>query len=106
MQRGFYDLTNVKWDSAKYAEINTIFNICPNSTIAKSTDVDALIGLLSDSLGTMAMVNYPYATSFINPLPAWPIAEACYAAGNFTAPTIADPLVDPSLFNFTNIAQL
>jgi len=32
-----------------------------------------LIDSISDDLGTMAMVNYPYSTSFIAPLPAWPI---------------------------------
>lgn len=95
----------MKEDATKYAEINTIFNICANSSIASAADVDGLIGLLSDSLGTMAMVNYPYATSFINPLPAWPIAEACYAAGNYTPPSM-DPPVDPSIFNFTSINQL
>ena len=106
IQRGFYDLVNVKYDAAKYGDVNTIFNICSNSTITKSSDIDALIGLVSDSLGTMAMVNYPYATSFINPLPAWPIAEACYAAGNYTVPSIEDPPIDPSIFNFTHINQL
>lgn len=34
----------------------------------------------------MAMVNYPYPTSFINPMPAWPVDEACAAAIN-VAPT-------------------
>lgn len=99
-------MVNIKHDSVKYADIDTIFNICANSTIKTPEDVDNLIGLLSDSLGTMAMVNYPYATSFINPLPAWPIAEACYAAGNYTAPTRADPPTDPSVFNMTHISQL
>lgn len=52
----------------------------------------------------MAMVNYPYPTSFINELPAWPISAACQAAANFTPSE--DPPVDPSIFNFTNINQL
>ena len=26
------------------------------------------------------MVNYPYPTSFVEPLPAWPVAAACEAA--------------------------
>jgi lysosomal Pro-X carboxypeptidase len=62
--------------------------------------------MLSDSLGTMAMVNYPYATSFINPLPAWPIAEACYKAGNYTPPSSDEIPNDAQIFNFTSINQL
>jgi lysosomal Pro-X carboxypeptidase len=103
---GFFDLVNIKYDTVQYANIDKIFNICGNSTIKSSEDIDNLIGLLSDSLGTMAMVNYPYATDFINPLPAWPIAEACKAAGNYTPPTTADPPTTPSVFNLININQL
>lgn len=62
--------------------LGTIFNLCENSTISSPDDVDALIGLLSDSIGTMAMVNYPYATNFVNPLPAWPIKAGCDAANS------------------------
>jgi hypothetical protein len=28
----------------------------------------------------MAMVNYPYPDDMINPMPAWPVNEACVAA--------------------------
>jgi hypothetical protein len=104
IQRGIYDLVNLKYDVAKYSEVDKIFNICPNSTIKNSEGIDGLIALMSDSLGTMAMVNYPYATSFINPLPAWPIAAACKAAAAFTPSSVdADAA---SIFDFTNINQL
>lgn len=106
MKYGFFDLVNIKHDAALYSKIDTTFNICSNSTIKSSTDVDTLIGLLSDSLGTMAMVNYPYATDFINPLPAWPISEACKAAASYNPPSRDDPPVDPSIFSMDNINRL
>lgn len=39
--------------------------------------MQSLINTLSDSLGTMAMVDYPYPTNFVEPLPAWPVTYAC-----------------------------
>lgn len=36
--------------------------------------------MVNGMLGTMAMVNYPYPTSFIEPMPAWPVHAACDAA--------------------------
>jgi dipeptidyl-peptidase-2 len=36
-----------------------------------------LSGTLNNAFGTMVMVDYPYATDFIEPLPAWPINYAC-----------------------------
>ena len=34
---------------------------------------------VSGALGTMAMVNYPYATDFVANLPANPVNEVCAA---------------------------
>jgi lysosomal Pro-X carboxypeptidase len=73
--RGFYDLTNMMYDSTKYQKVKEIFNLC---TVPKNaSEINDLIGSLSDSIGTMAMVNYPYPTNFVNPLPAWPQQEGC-----------------------------
>jgi lysosomal Pro-X carboxypeptidase len=41
----------------------------------------------------MAMVNYPYPTSFINPMPAWPVDAACEAAIKVNPVTQYDYLV-------------
>jgi len=38
-----------------------------------------LLGYCNGALGTMAMVNYPYETSFILPMPAWPVNASCDA---------------------------
>jgi len=93
-------------DKSKLAELNKIFNPCTDMT--KSSDVEDLIGFISDTIGTTAMVNYPYPTEFIGTLPAWPINETCNAIKNYTYPvepsTDDEPVV--SLFNFTHISQL
>jgi len=65
-------------DSQRYAKVKDIFNLC---TVPKDAgEMQALIEEMSDSIGTMAMVNYPYETNFLNPLPAWPQKEGCKAA--------------------------
>jgi lysosomal Pro-X carboxypeptidase len=73
--RGFFDLNNLKYDFTKYAKIQEIFNLCKAPEAPE--DVQNLIDTVSDSIGTMAMVNYPYETNFVNPLPEWPQKVAC-----------------------------
>jgi lysosomal Pro-X carboxypeptidase len=72
----------LRYDSTKYSQIKEIFNLCDAPT--KQEDVADLIATISDSLGTMAMVNYPYETNFVNPLPAWPQKYACSNATNIS----------------------
>ena len=69
-----------------------------------AADVQTIIDVLNDGLGTMAMVNYPYATNFTANIPANPVKAACAAAAAFT-PTENLEAVS-SVFNFTNIDQL
>jgi len=65
----------MKYDPTKYAKMKEIFKLCD---VPKSSDeIQDLIDYLADSLGTMAMVNYPYETNFLNKLPAWPQKYAC-----------------------------
>lgn len=82
--RGFFDMTNLKLDSSKYSMIDEIFNTCDNSKVTSADDVQGIMDMVSDSLGTMAMVNYPYETNFTANLPAWPISEACKASAAVT----------------------
>ena len=47
------------------------FKLCkPLKTMA---DVLALKAWLAETYGNLAMVDYPYSASFLEPLPAWPI---------------------------------
>lgn len=61
--------------------------------------MERLVDYIADSLGTMTMVNYPYPTDFIRPLPGWPVNASCVnASKNVT--------IENTLFNFTDIKRL
>lgn len=47
---------------------------------AGAAEMQSLIDTLESSLGTMAMVDYPYPTNFVEPLPAWPVTYSCTQA--------------------------
>lgn len=79
-QQGFYDLIQAQYVNSTYDNITKEFNICNDSAIAVPEDVETLIEMVSDNLGGMAMVNYPYNTSFLQPLPAWPLNQSCQNA--------------------------
>lgn len=55
-----------------YQTLTEVFHLCK-----PLKDTDALEDWLSNAWSSLAMVNYPYPTSFMNPLPAWPIQETC-----------------------------
>jgi hypothetical protein len=38
----------------------------------------------------MAMTNYPYSSSFLNPMPAWPVNVSCQFYNGFTDPNPED----------------
>jgi lysosomal Pro-X carboxypeptidase len=87
------------YDSSKYAKIGEIFNMCAAPT--QWTDIALLKAFLADNLGTMAMVNYPYETNFVAPLPAWPQEYACNQIKNtdFSNETVSG-------YNFTHIEAM
>lgn len=61
--------------SDEYESLYEIFDLCAVPT--GKSDVQALINTLDSSLGTMAMVDYPYAADFVEPMPAWPVSVSC-----------------------------
>lgn len=52
--------------------LNNIFHLCPNSTITKFDDVIPFVSFLTLVYTWFAEFDYPYPTSFLVPLPAWP----------------------------------
>lgn len=57
--------------------LNTIFKFCPGSQVTHVDNATQLVNWLTDIYGNLAMINYPYETNFLNPVPAWPVKEAC-----------------------------
>ncbi|CAB3240100.1 unnamed protein product [Arctia plantaginis] len=47
------------------------------SPLKNSTDVASLLDFLNSMYSTLAMVNYPYASDFLMPLPAEPVRYVC-----------------------------
>jgi hypothetical protein len=75
MKAGFELLNELASKPESYQEIFDIFDLCSVPTDAN--DVYNLSNTINSSLTSMAMVNYPYPTSFLAPLPAWPVNYAC-----------------------------
>jgi hypothetical protein len=42
-------------------------------TVSTYQDIDNLYLHLMNGFSYMAMTNYPYSSSFLNPMPAWPV---------------------------------
>ncbi|KAJ8984278.1 hypothetical protein NQ317_009762 [Molorchus minor] len=66
--------SETKNDTGK-AFLSKLWNLC--SPLKSQDDVDDLIEWLSNIYINLAMVNYPYPTSFLVPLPANPVREFC-----------------------------
>lgn len=61
-------------DKGKVSVSNT-FQLC--EPIKTKDDVDTLLNWLAEILVNTVMVNYPYPTSFLVPLPGHPVREIC-----------------------------
>lgn len=65
-------------------KLTDIFHLCPNSSIQNPSNATDLISWLSDVYGNLAMVDYPYAANFLNPVPAWPVKVNTEQTGFFS----------------------
>jgi hypothetical protein len=83
---GFMNLLQLSKDPTQYATLSSIFQTC--SPIVGPDQVQTIVDTVNNALGTMQMVDYPYATNFLGALPANPVKTACtWAQGNYTTPS-------------------
>lgn len=64
------------WNSTadQWGEMSEIFNTC--TPISNNSDIQHLYSHYMNGYLYMAMTDYPYPASFLEPMPAWPIKEA------------------------------
>lgn len=60
--------------NSTWAQLSEIYSTC--DPISNATEVNNLYMHLSNGYQYMAMTDYPYPASFLEPMPAWPIKEA------------------------------
>nr|XP_012324993.2 lysosomal Pro-X carboxypeptidase isoform X1 [Aotus nancymaae] len=65
-----------------------------------SEDIQHLKDWISETWVNLAMVDYPYASNFLQPLPAWPIKVVCQYLKN---PNVSDLLLLQNIFQALNV---
>jgi Serine carboxypeptidase S28 len=66
---------NVDWEA-----VGSIFNVCADFKTV--SDIQDLYTYLANGFNYMAMTDYPYSSSFLQPMPAWPVNASCKAFEN------------------------
>lgn len=92
IRRSWTTLQNYSTSADGLRLLNEKFKFCTNLT--KGTDVtETLFDYLTDVYGNLAMINYPYPSSFLAPVPAYPVREFCgRLAQNYTGVELLDHL--------------
>ncbi|KAI1727036.1 serine carboxypeptidase s28 domain-containing protein [Ditylenchus destructor] len=63
-------------------KLNQIFKINETSQLTSQDDVSDITAYILEAYFYLAMTDYPYPTTFLKPLPAWPLEEACKFLSN------------------------
>jgi len=99
VRAGFASLRTMA-DNKKWDDISSIMRTC--KPIKGEDDFMHLMGWARNAMVLEAMLDYPYDTDFMAPLPGYPIKEACTRAG--AAATPADGIREAAglLYNGTD----
>ena len=61
---------NVSEEGRKF--LNELFHLNQSSLLKTDTDAEYVVTFVREAIEYMGMVDYPYATDFLMPMPAWP----------------------------------
>ncbi|XP_037696975.1 lysosomal Pro-X carboxypeptidase [Choloepus didactylus] len=70
------------------------------SPLTNSQDIQSLKDWISETWVNLAMVDYPYESNFLQPLPAWPMKVVCQHLRN---PNVSDQNLVENIFQALNI---
>jgi len=74
-KEGFDLLKELRTQTQYYQALKSELNLC--SGVQSAADVDNIYNWISGAMGNMAMVDYPYASNLLGPVPASPVATGC-----------------------------
>ncbi|KAK6044993.1 serine carboxypeptidase S28, partial [Cooperia oncophora] len=77
IEKGWRALKSLAAKEDGRAYLNELFHLDEKSRMSSSDDYNFLASFIREVFESMAMVNYPYPTEFLAPLPGWPVKEAC-----------------------------
>ncbi|CAI4220952.1 unnamed protein product, partial [Auanema sp. JU1783] len=75
--RGWYSLKALAQTNDGRRYLNNLFKLERKSWLNTPEDHQFLAAYIREVFESMAMVNYPYPTSFLSSLPGWPVKKAC-----------------------------
>jgi dipeptidyl-peptidase-2 len=84
-RQAFSSLLELKSQTGGYEVISKQFGLCTTLT---DDQWDWFFMWIITSFGNMAMCDYPYASDFLAPLPAWPIKYSCEMMINASEPLL------------------
>ncbi|PAV88830.1 hypothetical protein WR25_06283 isoform D [Diploscapter pachys] len=77
IEKAWVGLDNLAQTEEGRAYLNSLFKLEKTRQLQTPGDVNIIKNCVHDVFDTMAMVNYPYESNFMAPLPGWPVAAAC-----------------------------
>jgi len=85
------DIRNNSARQGDWIAMGQALNTC--KPIKSYNDIDNLYLHLMNGFSYMAMTNYPYSSSFLNPMPAWPVNVSCQYYNNITSDPKPEDLI-------------